>query len=185
MTEPLIFFIVPAAAGGLQKILLIQGGAAALMLFGLIGAFINVRKKPEVKSLKIPLFVLPLALAGILTAMYTIHKQANATVEILPGALAIHAGLYSQTIPLSDLDSSHAQIVNLNERKDLHETGRINGTCAMGSLLAGWFRLSNGHKAYLTVTDWSSVVYLPAKNFDILLSLQDAPGFIRTLKQAR
>ena len=49
---------------------------------------------------------------------------------------------------------------------------------------AGWFRLKNGSKALLALTDRSSVVYIPTtEDYSILLSVADPEAFLAAARQ--
>jgi hypothetical protein len=51
---------------------------------------------------------------------------------------------------------------------------------------AGWFRLRNGEKALVYLTDRRRAVYVPTTaGYDVLLSPEDPDGFLRALASLR
>jgi hypothetical protein len=84
-------------------------------------------------------------------------------------------------IPTSQLRLDEIQRIDINNGP-YHPTIRTMGT-AMPGYRAGWFRLRNGHKALLYVTDPSDVVLVPTTaGYDVLLTVADAERFVEHLK---
>ena len=74
-----------------------------------------------------------------------------------------------------------ARIVNLDEQKKLRPGFRIAGTRLPG-LRSGWFRLHDGRRAYVVLTDWRRAVELPRRDGRVyLFSLQRPEAFIDAL----
>ena len=158
-----------------------------------IGAFTTVfayismsrqSKQPDQKKrwiLKLR-FLLPLAAVMMLAGCWVIYKQATATLEISGETLKIHAGLYSQEIMKSDLRLNEAKIIKLSKSRQLQPILRTNGTGTPG-FGAGWFVLRNNEKAFLLVADADNVLYIPSREFALLVSLDNPEGFLADLKK--
>jgi len=127
-------------------------------------------------------FILPLMAIMGLVGCWTVYKQATATLEISDDTLKIHAGLYSQEILKSDLRLNEAKIIKLSESRQLQPISRTNGTGAPG-FGAGWFVLRNGEKAFLLVADADNILYIPSREFALLVSLVNPEGFLANLKK--
>jgi hypothetical protein len=57
---------------------------------------------------------------------------------------------------------------------------------ALPGYQSGWFRLRNGEKALLYLTDRSRAVYIPtAEGYAVVLSPIDPDGFLTALKAMR
>ena len=81
-----------------------------------------------------------------------------------------------------DLRLNEARIVKLSENRPLHPVSRTNGTGAPG-FSAGWFVLRNGEKAFLLVADTDNVLYIPSREFALMVSLNNPEGFLANLKK--
>jgi hypothetical protein len=60
---------------------------------------------------------------------------------------------------------------------------RTNGTAIPG-YRAGWFKLRNGEKALMFVTETTDVVYLPTREgYSVLMSVTNPDEFLQFLQQ--
>ena len=104
---------------------------------------------------------------GIILALfiYFFYSVSHVQVELSFEQITIRGDIYGRTIPLNELVIDKARKINLNETKEYQPRIRTNGIGLPG-YLSGWFRLKNGEKALLFVTDWKTVIYLPTtKNY--------------------
>ncbi len=126
--------------------------------------------------LLLPLFIV----AGVLAPM--IYSVKNARAEITPEGLRISGTIYRKYIPKEEIKEDEIKILNLNIEKEYRPKARTNGISLPGCK-QGWFKLENGEKALLFVTDYSKVIYIPTKkNFSLLLSVENPEEFIALLK---
>ena len=103
--------------------------------------------------------------------------------EVSPTGLRI-TGPYGRSIPAGSLLVERAAPVDLKESREYGPTMRTNGIGLPG-YGAGWFRLRNGEKALLFLTDASSVVYLPTtEGYSLLLSVAEPESFLGHLSSA-
>src|SRR5687768_3893426 len=72
--------------------------------------------------------------------------------EVSREGLRIAGGMYGRTIPLDALHLSESRNVDLSRDVDLVPSLKTNGANLPG-YFAGWFRLKNGEKSLLFVTD--------------------------------
>ena len=85
-------------------------------------------------------------------------------------ALDFRCGFYRKIVPLSQLRMTAAREISLIERPELAPRWRTNAIGLPGYRV-GWFRLRNGDKALVYLTDPLRVTYLPtAEGFVFLLS---------------
>jgi len=107
----------------------------------------------------------------------------NVKYELSDQGLNIKAGIYGRFIPKEDITGEGVQIINLENSSELKPRVRTNGIGLPG-YAAGWFKLNNGEKALLFVTDKSSVVYIPTtQDYSVLLSVSNAEGFYESIKR--
>jgi len=107
-----------------------------------------------------------------------------ARFEISDAGLRLYGDLYGRLVPAEALRADAARIVNLDAERDLAPRRRTVGT-AMPGYRAGWFKLRNGEKALLYLTDGSRAVYVPTTlGYSLLLSPQRPDAFLERLRAA-
>lgn len=123
-----------------------------------------------------------LVLVFALLAVSAIGSQ-SATFEVSREGLRLRGDLYGRLIPASALRSDQARRVDLEATPELTPGRRTMGTGLPG-YQSGWFRLRNGDRALLYLTDRSRAVYVPTTNgYGVLLSPTDPEAFLQALKQ--
>ncbi|MCC6444692.1 MAG: hypothetical protein IT210_14695 [Armatimonadetes bacterium] len=125
---------------------------------------------------------LMLLLAGLFAGF--LYSVRHVTFELSGQGLRVRGDLYGRRVPLEALRSLEARRVNLESEAQYRPTLRTNGLGLPG-YLSGWFRLKNGDKALLFLTDRTRAVYIPtARGYSLLLSVADPDGFLEALKQS-
>ena len=108
----------------------------------------------------------------------------NSRAEVSPAGLKLVGDLWGRTIPLDHLALDEARVVDLRGEPDLVPNRRTAGT-ALGGYSAGWFRLRNGEKCLLYLTDRRRVVYIPTRDgYSLLISQSDPRRFLDALQEA-
>lgn len=106
----------------------------------------------------------------------------RSSVEVEGGALQLHVPMYGRSIPVSSLDLSSAAIVEVKKGSPYRPTGRTNGIGLPG-FAVGWFKLNDGSKALLAITDRSRVVRIPTgEGYSLLVSVADPEGLLARLR---
>jgi hypothetical protein len=137
----------------------------------------------QARILWLVLPILTLAVAGIAVAVYSLSASRTARFEVSPAGLRLRGDFYGRLIPTQSLRLDLARVVDLRSDSDLKPVIRTLGTSISG-YRAGWFRLRDGERALLYVTDPSRVVYLPtADGYSVLLSVADPAAFISSLQR--
>ena len=95
--------------------------------------------------------------------------------------LSIRVSFINKRWALSDLERSAASLVNLDARKELRPKWRLWGA-GMPGLSSGLFKLYNGEKAHVYLTDRNKVVMIPTHSGLVLLSLVRPAEFLETLR---
>jgi hypothetical protein len=131
-------------------------------------------------------FALPavlLGLAAIGAVIFSLSASHTARFEVSTEGLRLRGDFYGRLIPASDLRLKSARAVNLRTDVGLAPVVRTRGT-AIGGYQAGWFRLQDGERALLYVTDQTHVAYVPtADGFAVLLSVADPDAFLASLRR--
>ena len=128
----------------------------------------------------VPALLLTLSAAAYIG--YTMYSSRRVVYTVTPAGLEISGDVYARTVARSELLLEKARAVDLEVDSELEPVVRTNGTGLPG-YKAGWFRLSNGEKALLFVTDQSRVAYVPTRaGYSILMSVEDPAAFVRALQ---
>ena len=131
-------------------------------------------------------FLIPVGLllagAAVMLAV-TALGPTRARYELSSDGLTLRGDVYGRhPIPIADLRTGEARIVDLEREPDLRPRLRTLGT-ALPGYRAGWFRLRNGDKALLSLTDTRRAVYLPTtRGFVLLLSPESPDRFLASLR---
>lgn len=122
-----------------------------------------------------------LVVIGLLVA--SARGSRSATFEVSPEGLRLRGDLYGRLIPASALRADQARRLDLEATPELTPQRRTMGTGLPG-YRSGWFRLRNGDRALLYVTDQSRTVYVPTtEGYSVLLSPADPDAFLVALRQ--
>lgn len=113
---------------------------------------------------------------------YLAWSTRNSRAEVTPAGLVLVGDLWGRTIPRERLDLDAARVLDLRAEPDLQPSSRRMGS-AIGGYASGWFRLRNGEKALLYLTDRRSVAYLPTHDgYSVLLSSHEPERLIAALR---
>lgn len=125
-----------------------------------------------------------LVVVGIAMALLFVTARGATTsrFELSDAGLRLHGDLYGRMIPASALRGGATRIVDLANTHELQPRWRTMGT-AFPSYRAGWFKLRNGEKALLYLTDSRRAVYVPTTGgYSLLLSPQEPERFVERLR---
>ncbi|MBI1925278.1 hypothetical protein HYR99_13635 [Candidatus Poribacteria bacterium] len=115
---------------------------------------------------------------------YLAYSSRHVKFEVSPEGFRISGDLYGRQIPLKSLILDRAKSVDLNRDKDYQLKRRTNGTGLPG-YRAGWFKLRNGEKCLVFVTDKRRVLYLPTRQgYSVLLSVKEPDSLLDALREA-
>ena len=100
----------------------------------------------------IPLVLVLVGAIGLMGA--SVVGARTARFEVDAGGIKLRGDLYGRTIPRSSIRMDGVRMVDLDGEPTLRPTRRTFGT-ALPGYRSGWFRLADGEKALLYVTDRS------------------------------
>jgi Bacterial PH domain len=110
-------------------------------------------------------------------------SSRNVHFELSPTGLRVRGSLFGRAIPRADLQPEKGRAVSIEAEPQLKPILRTFGTGLIG-YGEGWFRLRNGDKALLYLTDRTHVVDLPTrKGYRILLSVRDPEHFLHLARR--
>ena len=104
-----------------------------------------------------------LVVAIVLGALsYTAYASRHSSVQLDASALRIVGDFWGRTIPLAPIEAHRAKIIDLGSRPEFKPTRRTFGT-GMPGYSSGWFKLANGEKALVYLTQGRQVVMCPPR----------------------
>jgi PH (Pleckstrin Homology) domain-containing protein len=119
---------------------------------------------------------------GLLGA--AVLSSRGARFEISPAGLRLRGDLYGRLIPAEQLRGASASRIDFSTMPELRPAGRTFGTGLPG-YRSGWFRLRNGERALLYLTDESRAVYVPTTaGYSVVLSPLEPDQFLAALRAA-
>lgn len=103
--------------------------------------------------------------------------------EVSPDGLRLVGDLWGRRIPATALMTAEARAVDLRIEPGLTPRSRRMGTAVPG-FASGWFRLADGRRALIYLTDRTRVAYVPTRQeYVVLLSVEDPARFVRVLRE--
>lgn len=134
----------------------------------------------------LPLGVLAVVLILVGWALFKAYTGARGSqFEVSTDGLRIRGDLYGRMVPMAELKLDEAKAVDLTVDRNLQPKLRTMGTGLPG-YQAGWFRLQNGEKALLYLTDKQRVAYMPTtQGYAVLVSVQEPDRLIGRLRELK
>lgn len=171
----------------MESILLSPLGTTAFysligLLIGFVFIGLIVWLKPMPSTAKYASLGILIAVAGLFVV--TLYKSFNSTVSWDNNHVMINIPLYKQTLARSDVYLQQAYLADLSQPNELTPTLRTNGMGLPGYSL-GWFKLSNGDKGLLSVTERNEIIAIPTNlGYTILLSAEAPVESLQKLQTA-
>lgn len=104
--------------------------------------------------------------------------------EVSQAGLRIRGDFYGRFVPVDALRVDAARRVDVGSGAELRPRLRTWGTGLPG-YLSGWFRLANGERALVYLTDRRKAVHVPTSmGYSLLLSPDDPDAFLAALRAA-
>ena len=126
--------------------------------------------------------ILAILIGAALLLVATARGARSSSFEISDAGLHLRGDLYGRMIAAGALRGGATRIVDLANTPELRPRWRTVGT-AFPTYRAGWFRLRNGEKALLYLTDTRRAVYVPTtQGYSLLLSPQQPERFVERLR---
>ena len=126
-------------------------------------------------------------LALVMLALVTLiggllYSSRHVAFAVTDSGITITGDIYGRTIPLADLLVGQASIKDLATDPDFGFSWRTNGVGLPG-YRSGWFKLKNGERALVFVTDRQHVVAVPTtKGYTLMMSPSDPAALLASLQ---
>jgi hypothetical protein len=129
----------------------------------------------------LPIGVLVLVIGFASTLLLSSMRGATkASFELNAEGLRLRGDVYGRFIPANEPVPERAERVDIRTGA-MRPAIRTVGTAVPG-YRAGWFRLANGEKALLYVTDPQRVVHIPTTaGYSLLLSVAETDQFVQQM----
>lgn len=135
------------------------------------------------KTLWILGFLALLVLVIFFLTIYIGYSSQQVQFELSATELQIEGDPYGKSIPIADLSIERAKKIDLSEQHSYRPKWRTNGIGLPG-YHSGWFRLENGEKALLWVTNSKNVIYIPTtRGYSLLMSPKNPDEFFASLRR--
>jgi Bacterial PH domain len=132
------------------------------------------------------LLLLPIVLilvAGLALVILTATSIGRGSVEVSTDSIRLRAPIYGRSIPMTSIMAEQAQIIDTTKEANLRPKWRTNGIGLPG-YAAGWFKLQNGEKALVLMTDRHKVLYLPTREgYSVLVSAAEPERLLASIKK--
>jgi len=129
----------------------------------------------------IPILTLIVVVMALLLGVW--HGARRSHFELTDSALRLHGDVWGRTLPWDSLDLPAARVIDLRGEPAWQPKSRRLGTGLPG-FLAGWFRLRNGEKALVYLTDRTRVLHIPTRSgYSILLSPQRPDAMLADMRE--
>ena len=126
--------------------------------------------------------ILVILLIAAAVLLVTVRGARVSQFELSDAGLRLRGDLYGRMIPADSLRGGAARIVDLANTPELQPGWRRMGT-ALPGYRAGWFRLRNGEKALIYLTETSRTVYVPTRSgYSVMLTPQQPERFLDRLR---
>jgi hypothetical protein len=113
------------------------------------------------------------------------YSSRHTRFEVSAEGLQISSTMYGRMIPASALVVDAARVLDLGRDRQYRPKWKTNGSGLPG-YQAGWFKLHNGEKSLLFVTDRKRVVYVPTNDgYSVLMSVKQPEQFVAALQNTR
>lgn len=139
---------------------------------------------PGARPLWLIVPVLLLLVGVLIMLVFMTIGPFRARFEVSEAGLRLRGDLYGRSIPAAVLRVAAARRVDLDGAdRDLRPRWRTFGTGLPG-YQSGWFRLRNGEKALLYLSDRSKAVFVPTDaGYSLLLSPDRPEEFLSALRK--
>jgi hypothetical protein len=176
MTTPVLTFpIVPASRGTL----VVPLAAATVTLAALVTVLLGPSELPAGARLGLGV-ALPVA---VLLLLASAVGSQRARFEVRPEGLRLRGDVYGRGIPFASLRLGEARVLATGSEPAVRPQWRMVGTGLPG-YRSGWFRMADGSRALLYLTDAPRVLHLPtADGYALVLSAHDPDALLAALRR--
>jgi hypothetical protein len=160
-------------------------GSLPFVMLLVVLAAVGIGMNALLRQVGTPVLVRVLVGAVLCAAVAAVGASAvgsrTARFELSPAGLRLRGDMYGRLVPADRLRAAEARAVDLATERALRPTARTFGTGLPG-YNAGWFRLANGERALVYVTDATRAVHVPTSDgYALLLSVEDPAALVAAL----
>ena len=129
------------------------------------------------------LAVVMLVLVGVIVGVgRSVLASRGARFEVSDTHLTLRGDWYGRAIPRDSIRVDDVRVANLRTEHDLRPASRRFGTGLPG-YASGWFRLRNGERALISMTNQERVAVIPTTlGYTVMLTPQDPERLVEALR---
>jgi hypothetical protein len=121
--------------------------------------------------------------AAIFFISYSFYSSQHTQFIVTAEGLRIKGDLFGRLIPKDKIQFSLVRVVYFNQQQSYNPKRRTMGT-AMPGYYSGWFRLQNGEKSLIFLTERSKAVYIPTSlGYSVMVSVTKPTELIDALNR--
>lgn len=110
------------------------------------------------------------------------YLASRVRLEVNTEGILISGGIYGRSIPKESIIPEGIRFVNLNY-DEMYKPGMKSSGLHYPFYKEGWYRLKNGERALVFVTDESKTIYIPTKEgYSVLFSLNEPEELLQLLR---
>jgi len=126
-------------------------------------------------------FIAVLLVALMLVFVWSAWGASRSSIEITNDSVTVRIPMYGRVVPIANVNAERARVLSIEESEDVKSASRTNGIGLPG-YAAGWFKLPNGTRALLSVTQ-GRVLFIPTtEGYSLWLSVVDPDAALRQLR---
>ena len=128
--------------------------------------------------------VMAILVAVLVMMAWLTWSTRNSRVEVEAQSIRLVGDLWGRRIPVEKLRLDEVRHLDLHRDREFGLHRRTMGSGLPG-FSSGWFKLRNGEKALVYVTDGRNVICIPTtEGYSLLLSVTEPDRFMARLRQA-
>ena len=126
-------------------------------------------------------FIGVLLVALALVFAWSAWGASHSSIKIANDSITVRIPIYGRVVPIANVNVERARVLSVGESEDVKSATRTNGIGLPG-YAAGWFKLPNGTRALLSVTQ-GRVLFIPTtEGYSLWLSVLDPEAALTQLR---
>lgn len=126
-------------------------------------------------------FIAVLLVALMLVFVWSAWGASHSSIKITNDSITVRIPMFGRVIPIANAIADRARVLSIEESADVNSATRTNGVGLPG-YAAGWFKLPNGTRALLSITQ-GRVLFIPTtEGYSLWLSVVDPDAALKQLR---
>ncbi len=137
---------------------------------------------PTLTLLTLGLIAILLVAFGLMF-VWSAWGASHSSINITNDSLTVRIPLYGRVVAIANVSPERARVLSFEESQEVKSATRTNGIGLPG-YAAGWFKLPNGSRALMSITQ-GRVLFIPTtEGYSLWLSVVDPDAALTQLRSA-